>query len=250
MEIAITIPNDCSLDKVGRDYVPILEDATGAYRRSLDKLLLSIRLIGSVPRGEAALGRSDIDFVALTSMNPGADQRNVLAGESKRLTAKYSCVSRVDLEIEIKGRVPASREFIFRSDSICVWGGDTYTQTDTKTSNVALSKLVTPDFNGLLSGYRQKLRNPMHTEELGQLSRSVGKDVLKCFRKYLILKLGIYRKGAADIHDQLSTYFPAETDTFDRLLRIYEQPVERREDLLDVLRSANESFMKLESTAV
>jgi hypothetical protein len=250
METEITILNDCSLDKVGLDYTPIIDDAVGAYRRSLDKLLLSIRLMGSVPRGDAAFGSSDIDFVALTSMNPGADQRNMLLAESKRLAAKYSGVSRVDLEIEIEGRVPVAREFIFRSDSICVWGGDTYAKADTRMSNAALSKLITPDFNELLSGYRQRLRNPIHAEELAQLCRSAGKDVLRCFRKYLILEPAIDRKGATDIHDQLVTYFPKETDTFDRLLRIHEQPVERREDLLDILRRASESFRKMEKTAV
>jgi len=245
METQITVGNDCSLDKVGRDYVAIIEDAVGAYRRNLDKLLLSVRLMGSVPRGEATFGFSDIDFVALASMNPGADQRNMLASESKRLTAQYSCVSHVDLEIEIKGRVSAAREFIFRSDSIRVWGNDTYAEADIRMSNVALSKLVTPDFSQLLSGYRQRLKAPIHGEELGQLCRSVSKDVLKCFRKYLILKLAVYRKGTIDIHDQLVTYFPEETDMFDRLLRMHEQPVER-EDLLGILRSASESFKRME----
>ena len=248
METQITIGNDCSLDKVGQDYAAIVEDAIGAYQRNLDRLLLSVRLIGSVPRGDAISGASDINFVALASMNPGADQRNMLALESKRLTAKYSCVSHVDLEIEIKGRIPAAREFIFRSDSICVWGTDAYPKADIRMSNVALSKLVTPDFNQLLSGYRQRLKAPIHGEELEHLCRSVGKDVLKCFRKYLILKLAVYRKGTIDIHDQLIAYFPEATDTFDRLLRIHEQPVER-EDVLDVLRSASESFKKLEKTA-
>jgi len=249
METQITIGNDCSLDRVGRDYTVIIEDAVGAYRRNLDKLLLSVRLMGSVPRGEASFGSSDIDFVALAAMNPGADQRNMLAAESKRLTGKYSCVSHVDLEIEIKGRVLAAREFIFRSDSICVWGDDAYPKTDTKMTNVALSKLVTPDFIQLQSGYRQRLKAPIHGQELGQLCRSVSKDVLKCFRKYLILKLAVYRKGAIDIHDQLVMYFPQETDTFDRLLKIHEQPVER-EDLLDILRGASDSFKRMEKTAI
>src|SRR5208283_4190513 len=115
--------------------------------------------------------------------------------------------------------VPAAREFIFRSDSICVWGDDAYPKADARMSNVALSKLVTPDFNQLLSGYRQRLKAPIHGEELEQLCRSVSKDVLKCFRKYLILKLAVYRKGTIDIHNQLVMYFPQETDTFDRLLK-------------------------------
>ena len=77
----------------------------------------------------------------------------------------------------------------------------------------------------------------------------VSKDVLRCFRKYLILKLAVYRKSTIDIRDQLVMYFPDATDTFDRLLKIHEQPVER-EDVLDILRSASESFKKLEKTAI
>ena len=174
----------------------------------------------------------------------------MLEAESKRLTAKYPCVGRVDLEVEIKGRVTAARDFIFRTDSICVWGDDTYAKTDTKMSNIALAKLVTPDFDKLLSGYRQRLKNPIQAEELGQLSRSVGKDVLKCFRRFLILKLALYKKGAVDIHDQLVSYFPQETHIFDRLLGIHEQPIQKREDLLDVLRGCAESFKRMEKAAV
>ena len=156
MEAQITITNDCSLDRVGQDYKAIIEDAVGAYRRNLDKILLSVRLMGSVPRGEATFGSSDINFVALVAMNPGADQRSMLASESKRLTGKYSCVSQVDLKIEIKGRIPAALDFIFRSDSICVWGDDTYPKANCRMTNVALSKLVTPDFIQLQSGLPAK----------------------------------------------------------------------------------------------
>lgn len=249
METEIAVVNDCSLEKVARDYAPIIDEAVGAYRRNLDKLLMSVRLLGSVPRGEAALGVSDIGFVALASMNPGSDQRNMLAAESKRMTAKYPCVSSVDLQVEIKGRVSPARAFIFQSDSVCVWGEDTYSQTETRMSNLALAKLITPDFDKLLSGYRQRLKAPIQAEELTHLCRSVSNEVLRCFRKYLILRLAIYRKGMADIHDQLVTYYPGETDTFGRLLRIHDQPVDKREDLLDILRSAHETFRTMETAA-
>jgi uncharacterized protein len=134
METEITVLNECSLDHVEHDYLPIVEEAAAAYRRNLDKLLLAIRLAGSVPRGEATHGSSDINFVALLSTNPVADQRNALLAESKRLTAKHPCVSRVALETDIKGRIPAFREFVLRSDSICVWGNDTYPAAETRLS--------------------------------------------------------------------------------------------------------------------
>jgi hypothetical protein len=249
METQIAITNDCSLDRVGREYTAIIEYAVGAYRRNLDKLLLAVLLIGSVPRGEATFGLSDINFVGLVTMNPAVGQRNMLASEATRLTAKHSCVSRVQLEIEIKGRIAAARDFIFRSDSICLWGDDSYLKTDSRMTNVALSKLVTPDFIRLQAEYRQRLKAPIHGEELKQLCRSVSKDLLKSFRKYLILKLAVYRKGTIDIHDQLVMYFPQEADTFNRLLKIHEQPVER-EDLLGILRVASESFNRMEKTTI
>jgi hypothetical protein len=87
----------------------------------------------------------------------------------------------------------------------------------------------------------------MPADELSQLCRSVGKDLLRCFRKYLLLRLAIYRKGTRDIHDQLVMYFPKENETFDHLLRICEQPLERREDLLDLLKTTNEAFARMET---
>jgi predicted nucleotidyltransferase len=121
METEIIIPNECSLDKVGPDYKPIVNAAIESYRRDLDKLLVSIRLLGSAARGESVFGVSDIDFVGLVSMNPDIHQRDMIEADSKRLTRSYQSVSMVDLEIEIKGRVQPQREFIFRTDSVCIW---------------------------------------------------------------------------------------------------------------------------------
>ena len=246
METKITVPNECSVAKIASDHGPIVRDVVATYRRSFDKLLVSVRLLGSAARGESAFGLSDIGFVGLVSMNPDAFQRETIAVAARKLTLAYQCVSKVDLETEIKGRVSPSREFIFRTDSICIWGADDYMVADVTMSNTALSKLTTPDFNKLMAGYRQQLKGPMDMEELGRLGRSAGKDILRCFRKYLVLRLGVYRKSATDIHSQLLMYFPQKKETFDCLLRLYEQPVERRDELLQILKIAQASYESLE----
>jgi len=246
METKITVPNECSITKVVSDHEAIARAAVETYRRSLDKLLVSVRLLGSAARGESALGSSDINFVGLASMSPDAYQRDTILVAARKLTLAYRCVSTVDLETEIKGRVSPSREFIFRTDSVCIWGVDDYTAADVTISNTALSKLTTPDFNKLMAGYRQQLRSPMNMEELSRFGRSVGKDMLKCFRKYLVLRLGVYRKSAADIHNQLLMYFPQKKETFNCLLQLYEQPVVRRDELLQILKMAQASYESFE----
>ena len=249
METEIVIPNECSLQKVDLAHKPIVTDAIESYRRNLDKLLVSVRLLGSAARGESVLGASDIDFVGLVSMNPDTHQRDMLAADSRRLTRNYQSVSTVDLETEIKGRVQPQREFILRTDSICVWGSDGYSATETKVSNASLAKMTTPDFNRLMAGYRQRLKGTLNKDELGQFGRSIGKDLLKCFRKYLVLRLGVYRKSAPDIHNQLVMYFQDNSEVFNCLLRLYEQPVERKEELLEILKMAQASYEVLEKSS-
>jgi hypothetical protein len=250
MQADIIIPNECSIDKISSDCIPIVNAAIEAYRRVLDKLLVSIRLIGSVARGESVFGVSDIEFAGLVLMNPDAHQRDSIATDSRRLTRNYQCISVVDLKIEIKGRVEPQLEFILWTDSVCVWGADSYTSNEAKVSNVSLAKLTTPDFNSLIAGFRQRLRGTLNTEELGQLGRLIGKEVLKCFRKYLVLRFGVYRKNISDICNQLLMYFPKYSETLSCLLRIYEQPVERKEELLEILKMAQASYMSLEKDSV
>jgi len=205
--------------------------------------------MGSAARGEGVFAVSDIDFVALVSMNPDAHQRDMIASDAKKLTLDHQCVSRVDLEVEIKGRVKPVREFTFRTDSICIWGADDYSSAQTRMSNTALAKLTTPDFNGLISGYKQQLKGSMNGGDLGRLGRSAGKDLLKCFRKYLILYRGIYRKSANDIHGQLMLCYPDHGETFNCLLRIYDQPVDRKEELLQILKMAQASYEMLDKAS-
>ena len=53
-----------------------------------------------------------------------------------------------------------------------------------------------------------------------------------------MLRLGVYRKSTTDIHNQLVTYFPENIETFNCLLRLYEEPVERKDELLEILKMA------------
>lgn len=190
VETEVTVPNECSIDKVSADCRPIVQAALECYRRGLDKLLVSVRLLGSAARGEGVFGASDIGFVGLVSMSPDAHQRDTVAIESKRLTRNHQCVSLVALEIEIKGRVQPLNEFIFQTDSVCIWGADVYSATERRMAKSSLARLTTPDFNKLMSGYRQRLKGSLNDQELGQFGRSVGKEILRCFREVPCSSLG------------------------------------------------------------
>ena len=83
---------------------------------------------------------------------PDTHQRDMIAADSKRLTRNYQCVNVVDLEIEIKGRVQPQREFIFRTDSVRLWGADVLHRNGDEDIKLKLGQADDSRFNRLMVG--------------------------------------------------------------------------------------------------
>ncbi len=245
----ITIDNDCRLDAVGQGYRPIIADAVTAYIAALDGSLASILLMGSVARGEATPGLSDI-FVALTTARPTPTQLGKVNLEQTSLSTKYHSVSRVDLETEVVGEIDPAREFIFRTDSVCVWGRDFYPEKAVTISSDILAQQNTADLATLLSSYGTGVREARGRKDLQRWSRWTGKDMLKSLRKHLIEQRGIYEKSTSRIYQKLVEYFPRERKTFRTQLRLYAHPTASRRVILramELTRRANDRMQSLSS---
>jgi predicted nucleotidyltransferase len=61
----VLVRNTCSRAKVDACYEPLIAAAIQTYRTLFEDELVDVRLMGSVARGEAIPGQSDIDFLAL-----------------------------------------------------------------------------------------------------------------------------------------------------------------------------------------
>ena len=74
----LVIENRCSLDAIGPAYAPLIRAAVAAYHAIFTDQIEEVRLMGSVARGEALPGRSDIDFLAVVREAPSAADRAAL----------------------------------------------------------------------------------------------------------------------------------------------------------------------------
>src|ERR1700737_4900815 len=98
MMMRVLIRNTCSLRKIDRRYQPIIEGAIETYQVLFGAHLVDIRLMGSVARGQAIAGESDIDFLALVRSAPQPGTLEHLARREDTLCEAYPVVGRVDLE--------------------------------------------------------------------------------------------------------------------------------------------------------
>lgn len=237
----ITITNERSPDLVSAAFCPIIPEALKAYRDSLSGAdIVNIRLMGSVPRGDAREIHSDIDFVCICRTAPEKKALDALQLGADALTKRYKFVRKVDLEFELQGKIPASREFIFRTDSISVFGDDPYPPEELVIDSLELAEKITPGLERLITRYRDGVQNARSGDELILFSRWIGKDILKSLRYRLIVEQGIYERSPVKIHAQLVRHYPEDRELFDALLNAYLAPGADAEALEALLSEAGE----------
>lgn len=78
----VLVRNTCSRSKVEARFEPLVAAAMAIYRDVFEESLIVVYLMGSVPRGEAIAGQSDIDFIALRQGEPQPTDLNELAAST------------------------------------------------------------------------------------------------------------------------------------------------------------------------
>jgi predicted nucleotidyltransferase len=157
----ILIENACSWMKIDPCFVPLIGATVRTYREVLPDRVLSIRLMGSVARGDAIIGQSDIDFMGLVDTMPSATAPQTLAHHAERLQLAYPVVTEVDLDVTAIHDLGEFRRLVLSSDSLNLYGVDTLRQVQQTMDRAHLATLVTPDASALIQGYRTAVHDLM-----------------------------------------------------------------------------------------
>ena len=238
---SVLVRNTCSRRNVGAPFAPLIPTAIDTYRRVFADSLTAIYLMGSVPRGEAIVGESDIDFVGLVDGDPTATGLEELATQETTLAHAYPVVARVDLEAERLDTLSEFRRFVLASDSICVYGDTSLTQEYLDMERARLAELVTPDASALIEAYRaavQRLDPVSNLNQIARYARVTGKDLLKCLRRVALLRGAPYEKSIGVIHQQVGLFAPVFGGLAGELYALYRQPRVEPSAILRVLDQA------------
>ncbi len=246
----ITIANESAFSKIKESFLPIIDQAIKAYLESIqNNNIINIRLMGSVPRGDAREIHSDIDFVAICKYKLSADEDSKIQQYAALLSSKNKQVRKVDLECETIGDIHPAREFVFITDSISLYGNDMYTKSVYEIEAKQLAENNTPDLDKLLINYRNGIHTVKTNDEIIQFSRWIGKDILKALRYRLIVEKNIYEKTVKGIHFELCKNYPDDKSIFDSLLDAYMYPkndVDKLNNILDKVEEIKEVYKRKE----
>ncbi|MBZ0299526.1 MAG: hypothetical protein K8J31_07300 [Anaerolineae bacterium] len=130
------IVNDAHTDLIQPPFTALIEDAIRAYSDHIGGDIDSIYLTGSVARGLAVEGRSDLNAFAVlaAAVDPDLVLQDWVTDAECDLLERHPCVSDVQLELwpyysvftdPARFSAPA---FILKTHSACLWGVDLSTQ--------------------------------------------------------------------------------------------------------------------------
>lgn len=229
------IVNHTDATNIAPVYTPIVDAAVAAYRLHLGSALLSVRLLGSVARGEAVPGRSDVDFLALVTEPPPAAALTALARVETALVSQYPVASRVDMEVVEESTMPEVRQFILATDSILVHGADAIPHGIAHISRERLTRLVTLPAIDLARSYRSAVAETEDPAQLLRYARVTGKDLLRSLRGRALQRGAPYEAGIGAIYRTVVEYVPEHRALAEELYALCHCEDVRKEDLLALL---------------
>ncbi len=134
------------------------------------------------------------------------------------------------------------REFALRTDSLSVHGQDEYPEKEVRVRRSVLAHQNTPLARDLCREYGAAVQRAADEATVLRYSLLVGKDLLKCFRRHLILDHGIYETSIERIHHRLAEHYPKKVDTLDALPELYLRPTPNRMQVLRVIALAGAAW--------
>jgi hypothetical protein len=98
----VVVRNRCDRAKIDAQFVPLVDAAVAAYLDLWPDDVVNIRLLGSVARGEAEVGKTDIDFMALLARPAEEIERERLTEQAEALRRTHPVVGDETSEDELR----------------------------------------------------------------------------------------------------------------------------------------------------
>jgi uncharacterized protein len=124
--------SDAKLEHIKPPFKAVVDDVIQAYIKHIGQDLHSIYVTGSVPRGLATVGQSDLDIIAILEYytDPELVMQDWVSSAEDEILDQHDCVSDVQMEIYPHGWLLHDESefsisaFVLKTHAVCVWGID------------------------------------------------------------------------------------------------------------------------------
>ncbi|AZD23373.1 putative nucleotidyltransferase [Pseudomonas chlororaphis subsp. aurantiaca] len=165
-------------------FSPLVDELCAILSRRFPALLDGLYLYGSVARGDARPGTSDLDVTLVLAWAPSPEERQRLEETRQALEARHPEVSKIDFDIGVLSEVlaPDNRYrwgFWLKHQCRCIWGNDLGLRFEPFRPSRTIALALNGDFPQVLEGYAQQLEQSREPLQQQRLQRAAARKALR-----------------------------------------------------------------------
>ncbi|VVE29653.1 DNA polymerase subunit beta [Pandoraea iniqua] len=162
----------------------LVADACESIPSALDDLLDGLYLYGSVARGCAVPGQSDLDMTLVLTRQPSAQERERIEALRRDLEARHREVAKIDFDIGVRADVldPAnlySWGYWLKHECRCLQGNDLSQRFDAFIPSRAIAEGVNGDYVHVLNDYAHRIASASDPATAHRLMKEAARKLIR-----------------------------------------------------------------------
>ncbi|MAS34835.1 MAG: hypothetical protein CL610_12565 [Anaerolineaceae bacterium] len=227
------ILNDASIDALQSPFAALVQDAVVACTQQISDDIDSIYLTGSVARGMAVPGLSDLNVIVVlhAARDPDLVMRDWVPAAEETLLAAHPVVSEVQIDLWPYYSVftdPAcfsTPGFILKTHSICVWGVDLGSQLPDYKVSPGIANDDLARLEDELAVIHEGLAEPLAEHEVRLWCTHTARTILRAAFGLVQMQAGVHTRDVDLCCEYAIGGLPEHADDLQLALRYADQPV-------------------------
>ncbi|MCY9824851.1 nucleotidyltransferase domain-containing protein [Vibrio chagasii] len=207
------IENLYSPKNIAPEFQEVVSAVIDSLLSGLPNQIDGIYLYGSVPRGTAVVGRSDLDVSIVLNTSIGKKEKRVFQRLSDCIPKAYPQVSKLDIDPGFLSEVLQPQEkfhwqFWLKHCCCCIWGND----LSIGFSRYKPSREIAQALNGDLSTFLDQMSPAFKTMTDADIAKLIGKKLVRAAYYFVAEKDGSWHTNLSQCNAVAKRYYPEQSD--------------------------------------
>ena len=233
------IVSEVGIDKIDIAYLPCIQECVEKLVKSFSHHLHSVYVYGSVARGEAIKGKSDLDLIVMFNGGLTSEKSTELKTLSDTLFQKYRSLVRdvgiavADLDYTVDPANYYEGAFL-REISVCVYGED----LRVKFGPYKLSPEISISFNGDIGDVVSRTIRRLHSasgDEFKKVSQGFARKLIRTYYSMVMVRSEIWTTRLHEQAEVVMQYFPQKERVIRSLQAWLEEAPTNHEQVLNLI---------------
>lgn len=223
--------NPASIEKVQLEYEPVFDDIINLYKKRFGDALKNVYIRGSVAKGKAIEGVSDIDTFAFVDL-PEEEIAKLEEVSDKELLEKYPFIAKIEMVAESVEKSHSHGNVIVLNQAICVYG-DPIEVPKIKPDKHAMMHLHA------MQGIVEKTNSFFESERSDERTKSkcggVMKKLVRSGCELVMERSGKYTRDLYPSYEIFAEYYPEKSAEMLEALELALNPSADKEKIRHVI---------------